>query len=135
MMDKQLEREVRRRADERCEYCLMPEAASALKHVVDHIIAIQHNGQTVSDNLALCCGRCNLYKGPNLAGIDPATRKMVRLFNPRADEWKEHFRWEGATAVGVTEIGRATIAVLMINKPYRVAARQAVMEVGKYPPA
>ena len=134
-MDKALEQEIRRRAGERCEYCLMPEAASSLKHVVDHVIAKQHGGQTVIDNLALCCGRCNLYKGPNLAGIDPVTKQMVRLFNPRTDDWKQHLRWESATAIGLTEIGRATIAVLMINKPYRVSARQALMEIGKYPPA
>src|SRR2546423_11578734 len=132
-MDKLLEQEIRRRAGERCEYCLMPQAASALKHVVDHIIALQHNGQTVTENLALCCGRCNLYKGPNIAGIDPLTQQFVRLFNPRVDRWKEHFRWEGPTAVGLTEVGRATIAVLMINKPYRVSARQALMELSKYP--
>jgi hypothetical protein len=46
-MDKELEKEVRRRGVERCEYGLMPEAASSLKHVVDHVIAKQHGGQTV----------------------------------------------------------------------------------------
>ena len=81
-MEKELEREVRRRALERCEYCLMPEAASSLKHVVDHVIAKQHGGQTVTANLALCCGRCNLYKGRNIAGIDPVTKQMVRLLIP-----------------------------------------------------
>jgi len=93
-MDKTLEQEVRRRARERCEYCLMPEAFSSLKHVIDHIIARQHEGQTITENLALCCGRCNRYKGPNIAGIDPTTGQLVRLFNPRSDEWTVHFRWE-----------------------------------------
>jgi 5-methylcytosine-specific restriction endonuclease McrA len=60
-MDQALEREVRRRAGNRCEYCLLPQAASALRHVVDHLIARKHGGRTTLDNLALCCGRCNLY--------------------------------------------------------------------------
>src|SRR3954452_11333999 len=118
-MDKILEREIRRRAGGMCEYCRMPAAASALKHVIDHIIATQHGGKTSPENLALCCGRCNLYKGPNIAGLDSESGQLARLFNPRSDNWREHFRWEGASAVGLTEIGRATIAVLMINKPYR----------------
>ena len=31
-------------------------------------------------NLAVACHHCNLYKGPNLTGIDPSTRKVVRIF-------------------------------------------------------
>src|SRR5438128_1090572 len=134
-MDKTLEQEIRSRARDICEYCLMPESASALKHIIDHVIARQHGGQTVVENLALCCGRCNLYKGPNIAGLDPDSGRLVRLYNPRRDIWREHFRRDGATAVGLTDVGRTTIQVLMINKPYRVAARQALIEVGKYPSA
>jgi 5-methylcytosine-specific restriction endonuclease McrA len=113
-----------------CEYCRMPESASELKHVIDHIIAMQHGGRTVLENLALCCGRCNLYKGPNIAGIDPQDGRLVRLFNPRTDSWNEHFRW--AVAVGITDIGRATVAVLAMNKSNRVAARQSLIDVGKF---
>jgi hypothetical protein len=32
----------------------------------------------------------------------------VRLFNPRIDQWDQHFRWEGATLVSVTDIGTVT---------------------------
>ena len=32
---------VRRRAAERCEYCLMPESAVSVSHQVDHIIALK----------------------------------------------------------------------------------------------
>ncbi|HWB20123.1 MAG TPA: HNH endonuclease signature motif containing protein [Phycisphaerales bacterium] len=95
-MDKALEQEVRIRSQGRCEYCHFPEAMSELRHVIDHIIARQHRGQTVSANLCVCCGRCNRYKGPNISGIDPQTGSLVRLFNPRSDEWSDHFRWNGA---------------------------------------
>lgn len=81
-MDKRLEDAIRRRATSRCEYCHLPEALSDLTHVLDYIIARQHHGVTTGENLALCCGRCNLSKGPNLAGIDPERREMARLFRP-----------------------------------------------------
>jgi 5-methylcytosine-specific restriction endonuclease McrA len=58
---------VRRRANESCEYCRLPQAASLLPHQVDHIIASQHGGADHDDNLCLCCIRCNLKKGPNIA--------------------------------------------------------------------
>ena len=59
-------------------------------------------------NLALCRGRCNLHKGPNIASIDPQTGHLSRPFNPRIDVWTQHFRWEHATVKGLTEIGRAS---------------------------
>jgi hypothetical protein len=123
-MNKQLEAEVYQRAGGRCEYCQLSEHLSELPHVIDHIIARQHRGATVSENLALCCGRCNLSKGPNLAGVDPVTGEIVRLFHPRADLWPDHFEWHGPRIDGRTAIGRATIEVLAMNHPYRIAARQ-----------
>ena len=132
-MDKALEQEVRRRADNRCEYCLLPQAASALRHVVDHVVARQHGGQTSPENLALCCGRCNLYKGPNIAGLDPETGQLTRLFNPRIDIWTEHFYWAGPLIEGVTSVGRTTVAVLALNKPARVRVRRAVIATSTPP--
>ncbi|WP_428938893.1 HNH endonuclease [Fontivita pretiosa] len=110
-MPETAEQTIRRLAAGRCEYCRMPESGSRLRHVLDHIIARQHGGKTEVSNLALCCGRCNQFKGPNLAGIDPETGQISRLFHPRTDSWDEHFRYEGAALVGLTPIGRATVAV------------------------
>jgi hypothetical protein len=132
-MEKDLEREIRRRANNRCEYCLMPEAASVLKHVVDHVIARQHGGQTTLENLALCCGRCNLYKGPNIAGLDPETGQLTRLVNPRTDVWIEHFRQEGPILVGLTPVGKTTASVLAFNHPARVQARRLLIASGGLP--
>ena len=39
---------------------------------IDHVIAQQHGGVTAASNLALACYACNLHKGPNLSGRDPA---------------------------------------------------------------
>jgi hypothetical protein len=31
------------------------------------------------------------HKGPNLTAIDPRTQRIVPLFNPRTQDWVEHF--------------------------------------------
>jgi 5-methylcytosine-specific restriction endonuclease McrA len=126
-MDTSLEQAVRDRAKGLCEYCQFPEEQSELRHVIDHIIARQHRGQTTFDNLAVACGRCNRSKGPNIAGLDPETGQLTRLFNPRTDQWTDHFNWQSATLVGLTAIGRVTIDVLAMNHPYRIAARQVLL--------
>lgn len=133
-MDADLTSEVRRRAGEACEYCRMPQAAHVRTFAVDHVIARQHGGATTPDNLALACLRCNSHKGPNLAGIDPDSGRMTRLFRPRRDEWDEHFRWNGPYLVGLTDVGRTTIAVLTINHPHYVALRESLMAEGLFPP-
>src|SRR5271166_1429460 len=82
-----------RRAGERCEYCHLPTSVYPWPFHVDHIIARQHGGLTVLDNLALSCLHCNRHKGPNIAGTDPRTGEVVRLFHPRNDQWSVHFEW------------------------------------------
>jgi 5-methylcytosine-specific restriction endonuclease McrA len=94
-MQKALEEEVWRRARGRCEYCHLPRAFVRVPFQIDHIIAEQHGGRTDSENLAIACLRCNKRKGPNLAGVSPDSGEIVRLFNPRKDNWADHFRWDG----------------------------------------
>ena len=134
-MDRALSRDVWRRARAACEYCRLPHSADPLPFQFDHIIAEQHGGQTVSENLALACLFCNKHKGPNIAGIDPQTGKMVRLFNPRRDKWHRHFRWNGPELIGRTAIGRATIRVLAINHPDNIELRAALIDNGEFPPS
>jgi hypothetical protein len=131
-MLEQVEQRIRQLAQGRCEYCRMPETVSRFTHVLDHIIARQHGGKTELSNLALCCGRCNQFKGPNIAGIDPGSGQIVRLFNPREDRWADRFEYQDAELIGLTAIGRATITVLAINMPIRVAARRAIVDVGEH---
>lgn len=123
---------VRERAGNRCEYCRMPQEFERAPFQAEHIIAEQHRGPTELANLALACLRCNKHKGPNIAGIDPATGKKVFLFDPRRQQWSRHFRWGGPCLVGRTQVGRATIETLAINHPYAVEARRSLMEEGKF---
>jgi hypothetical protein len=133
-MKRTLERLVWQRAQSRCEYCRMHQDDDAIPFEIDHIIASSHGGRTRAGNLALACFLDNCYKGTNLAGIDPKTKRVVRLFHPRRDQWRRHFRWRGPVLQGQTAIGRATIAVLRINLPHRVAQRAALIDEGVFPP-
>ena len=129
-MDARLKETVRRRAGQRCEYCHLPEAIAELPFQFDHVIAEQHGGVAIEDNLALSCVRCNRYKGPNLSGIDPESGKLTRLFNPRSDAWSKHFLWKGARLSGRTAIGRTTIVVLQINHPEAQNQRVDLLKEG-----
>ena len=129
-----LDQRVRKRARGVCEYCLLPESAYDIAFHVDHIISDQHRGKATYTNLCVACPRCNLSKGPNIAGIDPDTRSLVPLFNPRKDRWDEHFRWRGARLLGLTPIGRATIHVLAMNNEMALKHRKQLMTEGVFPP-
>lgn len=133
-MTDDLRRRVRRRARNRCEYCQLPQAAIRPRHQVDHIIASQHEGGDAPSNLALACIHCNLHKGPNIAGRDPQTGELTRLFHPRRDRWKLHFAWNEAWLIGLTPVGRTTVNVLAMNDPLLVGAREALIALGRFPP-
>lgn len=118
---------VRRRAGEACEYCglAQDDVPFAVFHV-EHVISKQHGGTDDASNLALACNRCNYHKGTNLAGIDPETRAIVPLFNPRAEPWHEHFEQHGPIIFGRTPTGRATARVLAMNTIDRIELRSAL---------
>jgi len=102
---------------------------------IDHIVARQHGGRTTLGNLALSCLHDNSHKGPNIAGIDPLTRKLTKLFKPRRHKWERHFRWAGPYLVGRTAIGRTTIVVLAMNELDVVSVRRSLIAEGRFPPA
>lgn len=130
-MDAATRSTVRSRAEERCEYCTLPEsAAPCLPFHVEHVVARQHRSDDSLDNLALACDRCNAYKGPNLSSIDPASGAVVELFHPRRDRWIDHFEFDGAEIVGLSPAGRATVKLLMMNAPRRVELRSAWLANG-----
>jgi hypothetical protein len=110
----------------------MPASLDPLPFQIDHIIARQHGGETIAANLAWSCLHCNKHKGPNIAGVDPTSGELVRLFHPRRQRWERHFAWHGPVLVGRTRAGRATIRVLAINDPDAVAFRAELMEENVY---
>jgi hypothetical protein len=122
---------VRRRADNRCEYCRLRQEHSHLAHHVEHVVARQHGGPDDLDNLALACHRCNLCKGPNLTGFDRGSGRIVALFHPRRDRWTEHSAWRGPRIEGLTATGRATVLVLAMNDARRVELRAEILGRGE----
>jgi 5-methylcytosine-specific restriction endonuclease McrA len=102
---------------------------------LDHIIAKCHGGKTVPSNLAYSCLPCNKHKGPNLAGIDSKTGKIVPLFHPRRQKWPRHFQWHCPRIRGKTPQGRATVVVLAMNDPVFIAVRQELIDEGVLPPS
>jgi hypothetical protein len=123
---------VRGRAGDRCEYCLLAQAHSDLVHHIEHVIARQHGGRTVMENLALACRSCNLNKGTNLTGIDPVSGNYEPLFHPRRQQWTEHFRFVGPRIEGITPTGRVTVMVLAINDPDFVDLRATLIGSGLF---
>lgn len=132
-MNIRLERLIWQRAERACEYCQIPQEYDELPFQIDHILALKHGGPTAAQNLALACFLCNNHKGPNIAGRDPLTERIIRLFDPRRDKWRQHFRWNGPILEGRTSIGRSTIAVLEINLPHRLSLRQALIDENVFP--
>ena len=114
---------VRARAGNRCEYCRIHQQHYLITFHVEHIIARQHRGSDADSNLALACHFCNRHKGPNVAGLDPATGVLTRLFNPRTDVWSHHFRIERGRILGLTPVGRTSVEVLQMNRLDRVRLR------------
>lgn len=123
-MDAAARKLVRDRAAALCEYCRLPEWVAEIPFHIEHIIAQQHGGQDDVANLTLACDRCNLYKGPNIASIDPFDGSLTPLFQPRQDKWDDHFQMEGAIIVGLTPAGRATVALLKMNAAPRLRLRE-----------
>jgi HNH endonuclease len=132
-MNDALRRLVWDRARNMCEYCRLPQELDVLPFQVDHVIAEQHHGPTVAENLALSCLNDNLRKGPNIAGLDPDTGRLTRLFHPRADVWDDHFAWAGPVLTSRTDVGRTTIDVLRINASERVEHRRLLIQEGLFP--
>lgn len=125
---------VRRRAQDVCEYCRLPQEASVVPHQIDHIVGRQHRGTDDISNLCLCCIRCNLKKGPNIASVDPETEAVVPLYHPRRSPWREHFTLaQDGTVVGRTAAGRATVALLAMNDGERVRLRVLLLRRGRHP--
>jgi hypothetical protein len=134
-MERALQERIWQRAGHGCEYCQVPQSRDPIPFEIDHIIAQHHYGNKNTSNLCLCCFACNRHKGPNIAGIDPKTGRIVALFNPRRHKWSRHFQWDGPVLVGLTPKGRATICVLKINLDHRVGFRRELIEEGIFPPA
>jgi len=122
------------RARNRCEYCGLSQLGQEATFHVDHVVPVAADGPTALSNLALACVSCSLRKGARQVATDPATEQDVAIFNPRLDRWSDHYRWDGPSVAPTTATGRATSALLRLNRPSIVAIRQAESWFGRHPP-
>lgn len=128
---------VRREAGDRCGYCLSPQSLTLGRLHIEHIIPLAAGGTNERDNLWLACSLCNGHKADKTMVRDPVTDEDVRLFNPRLDDWFEHFEWstDGIRVVGLTPIGRATVSALQLDSdPTALTVRANWVAVGLHPP-
>ena len=127
-----LRRLVIERAQGKCEYCGIPDSLTLASHHIDHIIALKHGGQTSPENLALSCILCNKRKGSDIASIDPETGQITPLYHPRQNIWSDHFQLREAKIIPITPTGRATIQLLQINQPDRIAERMLLIQAKRF---
>jgi hypothetical protein len=135
-VSKALREKVAKQAKWRCGYCLKQEDVVGSEMEIDHIIPESLEGPTVEENLWLACSDCNTRRNNRVKGIDPETNKAVNFFNPRSQEWADHFQWsqDGVRIIGKTPTGRATIEALQLNRPVAVKGRANWVKAGWHPP-
>jgi HNH endonuclease len=131
-----LRRAVVERARGCCEYCRCPDCFSPQPFSIDHTFPKSRGGRTEFENLALICQGCNNHKYDKIQGLDPKSKELVDLHNPRKALWHEHFTWSAdfQQVVGITATGRATIAALQLNRDRVVNLRRVLLVTGDHPP-
>lgn len=135
-LSENLRASVRKRAGNRCEYCLSHQDYIMGWLQVDHIYPVAKGGEDTEDNLCLSCELCNQYKWTKTEELDPETGVKVQLFNPRQQKWQEHFAWseDSTRIIGITACGRATVLALKLNNSLAVTVRHNWVKAGWHPP-
>jgi hypothetical protein len=129
-----LRRLVATRADGLCEYCLINEEdtflaarwiTSSVKSTVD------------KPTLTTWLTPVPFAIGPRavIGSIVQQTGSFVRFFNPRTDQWAEHFVLDGVAIVARSDIGEVTARILDFNNEERLFERQTLQAIGRYPSA
>jgi hypothetical protein len=123
------------RAGNRCEYCGLAQAGQAATFHIDHVIPIAAGGTTVAENLALACVSCSLRKGAKLQVTDAVSGRETSIYNPRTQEWSDHFQWDDTRVVGISAEGRTTVHALDMNRSVMVAIPEEESFFGRHPPS
>ena len=121
------------RAERLCEYCLIHEDDTFFGCEVDHIVSEKHGGLTVADNLAYACLVCNRNKGTDLGSLWDPTGSLIRFFNPRLDNWSDHFSFDGGIIRPITPTGQVIERIFKFNEIERISERESLRAVGRYP--
>jgi hypothetical protein len=128
-------RRIFEQAGNRCGYCLGEQKYVYAPLEIDHILPTAEGGTDDEVNLWLACGLCNSHKSTKTHGVDKTSKRKVKLFNPRKQNWKRHFYVEnGIEIVGKTAVGRVTVEALRLNSRIAITVRKNWLIAGWYPP-
>ena len=117
-----------------CEFCHIPEGILPL-HVLN-LPRQKKDTPNALQNYCVICEHCYKAKGNRVEGVDPRSGKIIPLFHPRKDIWKQHFSWEidHITIKGLTIVGRATVAITRMNSESMLERRKQGLRDGWHQP-
>ena len=127
---------IRKSAHNRCGYCLAPQDLVYADLHFDHIEPFSKGGGEREENFWLLCPKCNYAKADKTDGFDEETGSRAPLFNPRTQNWHEHFEWssDGLYIVGQTATGRVTVIEANLNNDLFLRVRRNWISAGWHPP-
>jgi len=133
---KKIKENVRKLANNRCGYCLARKELVYADLQFDHIEPLSRGGTDAEENFWLACSKCNLAKSNKIDGFDLVTKTCIPLFNPRTQNWHEHFAWssDGLYIIGKTATGRVTVVEVKLNNDLFLEVRRNWVKAGWHPP-
>lgn len=129
----ELKEAVNSRAGNRCEYCLMHQSLQGATFHIEHVFPRSAGGTSDFDNLAFACPSCNLHKSDKVSVALVGFDQPIAFFNPRKEQWRDHFAWDDYNVIGKTDVGKATIIALDLNHERRIKIRKAEQLFGLFP--
>lgn len=113
---------------------MLPKFCSTIVSWLSILFHVFLGGSDDLENLALGCHACNGHKYQKQKVVNATHKKSIRLFNPRRDSWEKHFKWNPTKSriIGLTAIGRVTIAALQLNSERQIDARILWQKAGQF---
>jgi HNH endonuclease len=133
-ISEKLRTKIRKQAKNRCGYCLLPQFLNPTLLEIEHIIPTAKGGTNDEENLWLACRLCNGYKATQTEVFDVETNQTILLFNPRSQDWNEHFEWNDEFIVGKTPCGSVTVGALKLNNEIILPVRKRWILADWFPP-
>ncbi len=132
----ELQAKIRLDAKNRCGYCLLPQNLNPTLLEIEHLNPKANGGTDNEENLWLACSECNSHKAAKTHGFNPKTKRRVKLFNPRRQVWKKHFKFnrDKTMIIGKTVCGKVTVEALKLNNETLVTVRKLWVKFDLYPP-
>jgi 5-methylcytosine-specific restriction endonuclease McrA len=133
-ISEKLKNRIRLTAKNRCGYCLLPQSLNTSLLEIEHLLPTAKGGTDEEENLWLACRLCNGYKATQTEFFHSETNQFILLFNPRTQNWDDHFDWNDEYIVGKTNCGRVTVQALKLNNEIILPIRKKWVNAGWFPP-